>query len=90
MNDIFLFNDLISNLGLIEVPLKGRSFTRSNMQDNPLLEQLDWVFTTPNWSITYPNTLALALPKHVSDHVPLKVQVQTSIPRENVFIFENF
>jgi hypothetical protein len=41
MNDIFLFNSIISHLGLIELPLKGRRFTWSNMQENPLLEQLD-------------------------------------------------
>jgi exonuclease III len=41
MNDIFLFNEIISHLGLIELPLKGRSFTWSNMQDSPLLQQID-------------------------------------------------
>jgi hypothetical protein len=37
MQDIMVFNELISNLGLQEIPLKGRSFTWSNMQQNPLL-----------------------------------------------------
>jgi hypothetical protein len=46
MNDIFIFNDIISILGLMEIPLKGRKFTWSNMQQNPLLERLDWVFTS--------------------------------------------
>jgi hypothetical protein len=32
MNDIFLFNDIINHLGLLELPLKGRAFTWSNMQ----------------------------------------------------------
>jgi exonuclease III len=41
MNDIFLFNEIISHLGLIELPLKGSSFTWSNMQDSPLLQQID-------------------------------------------------
>ena len=27
MNDIFIFNEIISYLGLVELPLKGRSFT---------------------------------------------------------------
>jgi hypothetical protein len=38
MNDIFLFNDIINHLGLLELPLKGRAFTWSNMQKQPLLE----------------------------------------------------
>jgi hypothetical protein len=41
MNGIFLFNSIISHLGLIELPLKGRAFTWSNMQDSPLLQQID-------------------------------------------------
>ena len=41
MNDILLFNDIIRAQALIELPLKGRSYTWSNMQDDPLLEQLD-------------------------------------------------
>jgi hypothetical protein len=48
MQDIMVFNDMISNLGLQEIPPKGRSFTWSNMQQDPLLEQLDWCFTTVN------------------------------------------
>ena len=31
MNDIFIFNEIISYLGLMELPLKGRAFTWSNM-----------------------------------------------------------
>uniref|UniRef100_A0A453J5A8 Uncharacterized protein n=1 Tax=Aegilops tauschii subsp. strangulata TaxID=200361 RepID=A0A453J5A8_AEGTS len=40
------FNNIIINLDLVEIPLKGRSFTWSNKQDQPLLEKLDWVFTS--------------------------------------------
>lgn len=36
LNDINLFNEVISNLGLIEIPLKGRKYTYSNMQVDPL------------------------------------------------------
>lgn len=47
MNDIIIFNEIISKLGLIEIPLKGMAYTWSKMQDQPLLQQLDWVFTSP-------------------------------------------
>jgi exonuclease III len=46
VNDMLLFNDAISNFGLVELPLKGRKFTWSNMQKEPLLERLDWFFTS--------------------------------------------
>ena len=44
VSDIFLFNEIIGHLGLVELPIKGRQFTWSNMQYEPLLEQIDWFF----------------------------------------------
>ena len=39
--EMFMFNDAISALGLIEIVLQGRKYTWSNMQPNPLLQKLD-------------------------------------------------
>lgn len=41
MNDMLLFNDMINHLDLVDIAFEGRSFTWSNMQDNPLLQKLD-------------------------------------------------
>jgi hypothetical protein len=41
LNGMLLFNEAISNLCLVELPLKGRKFTWSNIQQAPLLERLD-------------------------------------------------
>ena len=90
MNDIMIFNEVISNLGLLEIPLKGRNFTWSNMQSEPLLEQIDWVFTSINWISDFPNTLLLPLARPTSDHIPCKIQIGTSIPKAQVFRFEIF
>jgi hypothetical protein len=90
MQDIIIFNKVISNLGLQEIPLKGRNFTWSNMQQNPLLEQIDWCFTSTNWISNYPNTLLIPLSRLTSDHTPCMVQIQTSIPKTQIFRFENF
>jgi hypothetical protein len=46
--DTLIFNDAIGHLGLVELQLKGRAFTWSNMKSDPLLEQLDWFFTSAN------------------------------------------
>jgi chaperonin cofactor prefoldin len=59
------------------------------MQQDPLLEQLDWCFTSINWISDYPNTLLLPLAKTSSDHVPCMVQIGTSIPKAQLFRFEN-
>lgn len=90
MNDILIFNDIISHLGLLELPLKGTSFTWSNMQDNPLLQQLDWFFTSPSWTLAFSNTDVQALTRSTSDHVPCVVKISTKIPKSSIFRFENY
>lgn len=77
-------------IGLVELPLKGKGFTWSNMQADPLLEQLDWFFTSVNWTTEFPDTMVSPLARPTSDHVPCKVSVGTKIPRSNMFRFENF
>ena len=89
MNDIFIFNDIISHLALQEIPIKGMSFTWSNMREDPLLEQLDWVFTSCQWTLSFPNTSANTMAKPISDHVPILVKVCTKIPKGHIFRFEN-
>ena len=37
-NDMMIFNEFIRRKSLVEIPIKGRSFTWSNMQADPLLE----------------------------------------------------
>jgi hypothetical protein len=57
VNETLLFIEAISLLGLHEIPLQGKKFTWSNMQPSPLLEKLDWVFTSESWTLSYPNTI---------------------------------
>lgn len=90
MNDIFIFNDIISFLGLLEIPLKGRRFAWSNMQQSPLLERLDWVFSSASWTLSFPNTTVVPLTWNISDHVPCVVKIDTKIPMSPIFRFESF
>jgi hypothetical protein len=48
INDMFFFHEVIDHLGLLELLLKGRKYTWLNKQRSPLLEQLDWFFTSTN------------------------------------------
>jgi hypothetical protein len=54
---MLLFNEAISAQGWAEIPLQGRKFTWSNKQQSPLLERLDWFFSSCSWTLNYPNTL---------------------------------
>jgi hypothetical protein len=52
-NDMLLFNDIIHHLDLVEIPLKRRAFTLSNMQQKCLLKKIDWVLTSSNWAFGF-------------------------------------
>jgi hypothetical protein len=90
LNDMMLFNDVIHHLDLVEIPLKGRALTWSNMQQNCLLEKIDWVFTSSDWTLAFPNTLAFALSNVVSDHVPYVISMESAVPKATNFRFENY
>jgi hypothetical protein len=75
---------------MVELPLKGRKYTWSNMQNDPLLEILDWFFTSSSWTTSYPSTFVYPLVKTTSDHLPRVISIGTKIPRVSVFRFENY
>jgi hypothetical protein len=87
--DMNTFNNVISNIRIIEILLKGRNFTWSNMQSNPLVH-LDWCFTYVNSATSYPNTLLILLAKNTLDHIPYVVQIGTKVFKAIVFRFENY
>lgn len=65
INDMLSFNEAI----------KGKKITWSNMQEAPLIEKLDWCFTSEAWTLKYPATFAYPLAKTTSDHVPIKISI---------------
>lgn len=88
--EMMLFNEVISALGLNEVPLQGRKFTWSNKQASPLLEKLDWTFTSNSWLLSYPDTSLTALDMTSSDHCPCIVNISSHIPKGGIFRFEYY
>lgn len=88
--DMYMFNEAIDKLGLIELPLKGHRFTWTNKQSPPLLEHLDWVFTSINWTLSYPTSEVSTLTMETSDHTPCLINISTTIPCASIFHFENY
>jgi hypothetical protein len=70
--------------------LKRRKFTWSNKQNTPLLEQLDWFFTSANWISDYPNTMVFSSGPLWFKSCPCVVSIDTSIPKAKLFRFENY
>lgn len=85
-----MFNAAISALGLVELPLKGKRFTWTNKQHPPLLERLDWFFTSASWTLSYPISEVSTLTMETSDHVPCLIKISTAIPKSHIFRFENY
>jgi hypothetical protein len=84
------FNDSINDLNLIELPLLDRLYTWSNKRSNPTLERLDRAFINLDWDRALPSTLLSSMTRRTSDHVPLKIEISTTIPTSKVFRFENY
>lgn len=53
-SDMLTFNDFINTQSLVELPIKGRMYTWSNMQSNPLLEQLTGISLQPIGQLLIP------------------------------------
>ena len=87
---MFLFNSFINFFDPTEIPLQGRKYTWSNMQNPPLLVKLDWVFTSTSWGLSFPLTSNRSLTMETSDHCPLVISISTDIPKGHIFRFENF
>jgi endonuclease/exonuclease/phosphatase family metal-dependent hydrolase len=79
-SEMFLFNESISKLGLIELQLRGQRFTWSNKQHSPLLERLGWFFTSASWTLEYPSTEVFTRTMETSDHVPCLIEFQLLLP----------
>lgn len=87
---MFLFNTAISSFRLVELPLYGWQFTWTNKQSSPLLERLDWFFTSHTWTLSYPVMFVKSLVIETSDHVPCLVSFGTNIPGKTLFCFQNY
>lgn len=73
------FRDTLNHCNLKEVHLQNRKFTWSNKRRNPTLVHLDRVFCNDAWDITFASHV-LALSTSLSDHCPLLLSNQESLP----------
>jgi hypothetical protein len=84
------FRQLIDEVELQELYLKGRLYTWSNERDSPTLERLDRVFASNDWVDAFPNHELSALSTQCSDHAPLLLRTDCFLPHCKRFRFENF
>lgn len=64
-----LFNDIIRQLDLVDVPLTGRQYTSSNHRANHCLSKLDRFLISGNFDSLFPNVSVIV--NIASDDIPI-------------------
>ena len=85
----FMFNAIIEQAGLRELPLNGRQYTWANNQEDPTYEKLDRVLMCPAWEEKYPLAILQAFAREISDHTPLFLDTGETHTIRYTFRYEN-
>jgi endonuclease/exonuclease/phosphatase family metal-dependent hydrolase len=80
------FRDVVRDLELKELSLRGRKFSWSNGRTQT---RIDRAFCTSEWDLMLPNVCLQAPSSRVSDHCPLLIAGNV-VPRFRGFRFEYF
>jgi hypothetical protein len=84
----FLFNAIIDGLNLRELEMSGRKYTWANNLSTPTFEKLDRVLVTVEWEEKFPLPTVQALPRVISDHTPLLLNMSETSTGGNVPLFK--
>ncbi|KAL0011411.1 hypothetical protein SO802_006519 [Lithocarpus litseifolius] len=83
------FSEFIEDLNLIDLPLEGGRFTWSSGSDQQSMSRIDRVLVSHEWDEHYPDVIQRILPRPVSDHFPILVEVGGMARGKSPFRFEN-
>ncbi|RVW53843.1 hypothetical protein CK203_088558 [Vitis vinifera] len=83
------FAQIIDELGLVDIPLQGGSFTWSGGLNNQSWARLDRFLVTPSWLDQYSRVNQRRLPRPTSDHFPILLEGGGLRRGPSPFKFEN-
>ena len=84
------FRTFIDDLELQELHLRGHLYPWSNEHNRPTLVRLDQVFVMEDWVTDFPDHDLSTLAMECSDHTPLLLKTDCSLPHFKCFRFENY
>jgi hypothetical protein len=83
------FSDLISELGLLDIPLEGGLFTWSNNRESPAKSRIDRFLMSSEWADHFGLVNQRRLPRLLSDHFPILLDCGRIVGGKSPFRFEN-
>lgn len=83
-----VFSRLIRSLQLIDLPLKGQTFTWSNYRDPSMQAKFDRFLYPTEWDTLCPKSIQVTLPNPCLDHIPIQLTYLDCPMQTKIFRFE--
>ena len=83
------FSDFIEASHLVDLPLGGGPYTWSSGSANPSMSRIDRFLISTDWEDHHPDAVQKLLPRPLSDHFPLVLEVGSVVRGKSPFRFEN-
>ena len=83
------FSEFIEELSLIDLPLEGGSYTWSSDLDQPSMSRINRALVSYDCEDYFPDVTQRVLPRPISNHLPILVEVEGILGGKSPFRFEN-
>ena len=83
------FSEFIEELSLIDLLLEGGSYMWSSGLDQPSMSRIDRVLVSYDWEDHYLDVIQRVLPRPISDHFTILVELGGILRGKSSFRFEN-